>query len=396
MYNSTPLDNLKTLLDSGHGIYLGFDLTASSLHWGHYLLMLVLNKASDYGIKTVIILGDFTTKIGDASWRTEDRKILESSVIQSNLEQIREQFKVLCPKSEIVLNSTFYRNFSIEMMSDLMKNFKLSTLLSKDFLSVRLSQDSLTLRDAFYPVLQSFDFYNLAVDKNVTIQMGGQDQWGNITTGIEFIKKKDNSIPTGGFTIPLLTDSNGVKFGKSGKNTLFLNSKLTSPYKVYQYFWNLSDEKLKELSIFLFDSEIDSYESMTPECKSKIIEKLFSGVYRDNSFRAIKKASELLFQKNSDIREKVFTEEDLKDLSSVLPFYETSGPTNISTILVNLGFSSSHSESKRLVELEKCVSCFSYVFKNHKEILDTKLSSSSYFLIKKGEKEYGIFHYSGE
>ncbi|AGX88808.1 hypothetical protein PRV_00085 [Mycoplasma parvum str. Indiana] len=355
----------------------------------------MLNKASEFGIQTVLILGDFTTKIGDASWRKEDRNILGEKEIKDNLSGIKEQLQKLCPNSEIVLNSSFYEEFSIETISELLKHFKLSTLLSKDFLSCRLSQDSLTLRDVFYPVLQSYDFYNLVKNKNIAIQMGGQDQWGNITTGIEFIKKKESNLLVGGFTIPLLTDSNGVKFGKSGKNTLFLNEKLTSPYKVYQYFWNLSDDKLKELSIFLFNSELNVGEKINQKEKEKIIENLFCGVYSKEKFQVIKKISSFLFSKE-EIKNNSFTETDYKELFKILPSYQSKELNNISNILINLGFSSSHSESKRLIEKERCVSCFSYYFQNHKEMLKPELSNSSYFLIKKGEKEFGIFHLSNK
>ncbi|WP_043902072.1 tyrosine--tRNA ligase [Candidatus Mycoplasma haematominutum] len=386
IYDSTPEGELRKILNANGGIYIGFDLTAPSLHWGHFLLLQILNRASEYQIKTVIILGDFTTQIGDASLRKEDRNRLDISEQNKNLQLIKVQLSKFSPNSKILLNSTFYNNFSISFLSETLNFFKLSQLLSKDFLKCRLKNQTLTLKDIFYPVLQSYDFYQLFLKEGIQIQMGGQDQWGNITTGMEFIRKNKNLALTGGFTVPLLTDSKGQKFGKSGKNTLFLCENLTPPYKCFQYFWNLSDEKIKELSCFIFDNSAKLDKCDSPKTlKERVIKYFFSQIYSSLRFSKIQKISQLLFS-NSNLNS-----DQLQLIGEEIPFYSASEFPNLSEILIKLGLSFSHSESKRLVEHEKCIYCFDYQCKNHKEKLDKNIGKDSYFLIQKGEKEFGLF-----
>ncbi|WP_235062755.1 tyrosine--tRNA ligase [Mycoplasma ovis] len=391
LYNSTPIENLEKLLDSGWGIYVGFDLTANSLHWGHYLLLAILNRASEYQIPTVIVIGDFTTPIGDASWRADDRKKITNSELSENLEKIREQLKRLSPNSELIQNSQFYSSFSINSVFDLLPFFNANSLLNKDFLKMRWDKESLTLKDIFYPVLQSYDFYSLVKNKNIGIQLGGQDQWGNITTGIEFIKRKQENLSVGGFTIPLLTDSSGSKFGKSTKGALFLDNKLSSEYKVFQYFWNLSDQQLKNLSNFVFSISLEELELPPQELKQKIIRELFTNVYSLEKFQRVQKISDFLFDVQKQSENYQWTQEELELLMEEIPSYSSSELMNVSNILIQLGLSNSHSESKRLVEQDGCIFGFGKKLTNHKEKLDISLFQHSFFLIRKGEKDFGIF-----
>lgn len=378
-------------MDFGLGIYVGFDLTANSLHWGHYLLLSVLNRATQYQIPTVIILGDFTTPIGDASWKADERRFLTPKERENNLKYIQSQLKRLVPDAEIVLNSQFYSSFSISFLAELLPLFNVSTLLAKDFLKLRLQQETLNMKDVFYPALQSYDFYCLAKNKGIGIQVGGQDQWGNITTGIEFIRRKQENLQVGGFTIPLLTDSSGVKFGKSTKGALFLDNFLSPEYKVFQYFWNLSDLQLRNLANFVFSISQEELELPPQELKPRVIKELFSQVYSLEKFERVSKISDWLFDSKRFIESSQWTKEELKLLMEEIPSYSSAESMNLSGILIQLGLSKSHSESKRLVEQEKCIFCFGKKLTNHKEKLDNSLSRYFYFLIRKGEKEFGIF-----
>ncbi|AFO51595.1 tyrosyl-tRNA synthetase [Candidatus Mycoplasma haematolamae str. Purdue] len=350
--------------------------------------MTVLRKASDYKVPTVVILGDFTTPIGDASWRKEERKILDQDVRDYNLKRIRAQMEKLVPDSKIVLNSSFYSDFSISFLSEVLPLFNLGHLMSKDFLKCRLEQDTLTLRDVFYPVLQSYDFYRLVEEHGVGIQLGGQDQWGNITTGIEFIRKKNTQMRAGGLTIPLLTDSKGLKFGKSGKNTLFLDESLTKPYKVHQYFWNLSDDKIKELLGFVFSIEIGKSFKDPLEMKEAVIKALFDDVYGLNRYEQVKEIASLLFSSKLGS----LMREQLEKISREIPFVTKKKSETLSSALVELGLSSSGSDSKRLVEEEKCIYLFNSQCSKHKERLGALPSISSYLLFRRGEKEFGLIY----
>lgn len=247
------------------------------------------------------------------------------------------------------------------------------------------------MKDIFYPTLQSYDFYSLAKKNNVGIQLGGQDQWGNITTGIEFIRRKQEGLSVGGFTIPLLTDSSGAKFGKSTKGALFLNSKLSPEYKVFQYFWNLSDQQLKQLANFVFSIPLEELESSPQELKQKVIRELFSLVYSPEKFERVQLLSTWLFDSERQSEDYKWKREELELLQEEIVSYSSSEPLNLSSILIQLGLSNSHSESKRLVEQERCIFCFGKKLTNHKEKLDSSFGQHSYFLIRKGEKEFGIY-----
>ena len=262
---STHEEEIRELLATEKiPFYIGFDATADSLTIGHFIQIMVMMRMQAYGHIPVALLGGGTTLIGDPSDRNDMRSIMTKEVIDQNAENFRKQISRFIDfsdeKAHIANNADWLLDLNfLDFMRTVGIHFNVSQMLQLDSYQNRL-KDGLTFFEFSYMLMQAMDFVHLYQNKGVTLQVAGSDQWGNITTGIELARKKLD-VKLYGFTMPLILDSNGVKFGKTEGNALWLDETKTSSYELYQYLINTDDSKVYEyLKVFTFLSpeEIDN------------------------------------------------------------------------------------------------------------------------------------------
>ncbi len=241
--------------------YIGFDPTADSLHIGSLVPILLLVHLQKAGHKPFALLGGATGMVGDPSGKSEERNLLDEATLKHNLESIRKQlgkfldFNQANPNAaEMVNNFDWFRNMSfLEFIRDVGKHITVNYMTAKDSVKKRLDGSSgMSFTEFTYQLVQGYDFYWLYENRNCKLQMGGSDQWGNITTGTELIRRKIGGEAFA-FTCPLLTKSDGGKFGKTEKGNIWLDADKTSPFQFYQFWLNASDEDaVKWIKIFTF------------------------------------------------------------------------------------------------------------------------------------------------
>ena len=242
--------------------YWGTDPTADSLHLGHYSSLVTAKRLMLHGHKPILLVGGATGLIGDPR-PTAEREIISKETVEKNIEGLKRQVtRLLDNKAEVVNNYDWTKNVTfLDFLRDIGKYINVNYMLNKDIISRRLDS-GITYAEFSYTLLQGFDFLHLFKNKNCTLQAAGSDQWGNITTGIELIRKIEG-VEAYGFTMPLILDKTGKKFGKSEGNALWLDKEKTSPYLIYQYLLNSDDSKVIEyLKVFTFlnKEEIDALE----------------------------------------------------------------------------------------------------------------------------------------
>lgn len=257
-------DELRERVNKPLKAYIGFDPTADSLHLGNLVGIIALAWLEKFGHSPVVLLGGATGKIGDPSGKSTERPLLTHEVLQKNVEGIRKQFH-RCLKNPIIMNNDdWLTNYGlVDFLRDVGKHFRVGPMLGKDSVRSRFqSEEGISFTEFSYQVLQGYDFYYLSEKEDVIMQMGGSDQWGNITAGMELTRKLSGKTIYG-MTFPLLTRSDGAKFGKSEEGAIWLDPEKTSPYQFYQYLVRVSDEdviKMMRMLTFMDLEEIETFE----------------------------------------------------------------------------------------------------------------------------------------
>ncbi len=244
--------DLQKLLDGNpFSFYWGTDPTADSLHLGHYSSLCMAKRLANAGHHPVLLCGGATGRIGDPR-PTAEREIISEEKVNANINGIRSQIKALVPTAELVDNYDWLKDYTfLNFLRDIGKYINVNYMLDKDIIRRRL-ENGITFAEFSYMLLQGFDFVHLFQEKNCVMQVAGSDQWGNITTGVDLIRKMLNKTAYA-FTMPLILDPSGKKFGKSEGNALWLDKTKTSPYQIYQYLYNSDDSKVLEyLKVFTF------------------------------------------------------------------------------------------------------------------------------------------------
>lgn len=325
--------------------YLGTDPTADSLHIGHYASFVTAKRLALHGHKPIILVGGATGLIGDPR-PTAEREIISKETVEKNIEGLKRQVtKLLDGKAEVVNNYEWTKDITfLDFLRDIGKYINVNYMLNKDIISRRLNT-GITYAEFSYTLLQGYDFLHLYKEKGCTLQAAGSDQWGNITTGIELIRKIEGTEAYG-FTMPLILDSTGKKFGKSEGNALWLDKEKTSPYKIYQYLINTDDSKVIEyLKVFTFlnKEQIDALEeTVKNEPEKRLAQKTLAfEVVKDlhGEEEAIKArtTSEEVFSKG-------YSEEGMEEV-----LIEVEDNINILDLLVKASIAPSKSEARRLV-----------------------------------------------
>ena len=261
----------KVLDGEPFSFYWGTDPTADSLHLGHYSSLCMAKRLANAGHHPVLLCGGATGRIGDPR-PTAEREIISEETVNNNISGIREQIKRLVPAAELVDNYDWMKDYTfLNFLRDIGKYININYMLDKDIIRRRL-ETGITFAEFAYMLLQGYDFLHLFQEKKCIMQVAGSDQWGNITTGVDLIRKVLEKTAYA-FTMPLILDPTGKKFGKSEGNALWLDKNKTSPYAIYQYLSNSDDSKVLEyLKVFTFLSkeqieEIYSKQMESPETR---------------------------------------------------------------------------------------------------------------------------------
>lgn len=247
-------DLQKVLDGSPFAFYWGTDPTADSLHLGHYSSLCMAKRLANAGHHPVLLCGGATGRIGDPR-PTAEREIISEETVNNNINGIRNQIKALVPQAELVDNYDWMKDYTfLNFLRDIGKYINVNYMLDKDIIRRRL-ETGITFAEFAYMLLQGYDFLHLFQDKKCIMQVAGSDQWGNITTGVDLIRKVLDKTAYA-FTMPLILDPTGKKFGKSEGNALWLDKSKTSPYSIYQYLINSDDSKVLEyMKVFTFLSK---------------------------------------------------------------------------------------------------------------------------------------------
>ena len=381
-------DNLKDILN-GEPItfYWGTDPTADSLHIGHYSSLVTAKRLAKAGHHPILLCGGATGRIGDPR-PTAEREILSYEVIDHNIKCIKNQIdKLFNKQAELVDNYEWTKDYKIlEFLRDIGKYINVNYMINKDIISRRL-ETGITFAEFSYTLLQGYDFLHLYETKNYIMQAAGSDQWGNITTGIDLIKKKLGKEAYA-FTMPLILDVNGNKFGKSEGNALWLDRDKTSPYELYQYLINSDDSKVLEyLKVFTFltKEEIEKvYNDHVKEPEKRIAQKVLAyevvkDIHSEQDAKTAIKISESLFTGNI----KDLTDKEIEVAFKGVPTFEAKEDT-ILNILVNNGITSSKREAREFLS-NNALSVDGDIINDENYIIN---NNKKYHLIRRGKKKY--------
>ncbi len=321
----------ERIVEAGDAFYIGIDPTADSIHVGHYLSLSLVRILAKHGLRPVVILGGFTGMIGDPSGRNSEREVVDREVIKTNVGLITNQVKNLTSKLgieniEVIDNTKFYDEMSIiDIYQIYGKLFNVNTMLSRDSVKTRLDA-GISYTEFSYQMFQAIDFLKLYEQNGVKLQLGGSDQWGNIVAGTELIRKVHGAdAESAGLTINLLTDENGNKIGKTQGVPMWLDKSKTSPYVLYQFFINQTDETAKKLlaqttsiSEEEFNGIVSSHEANPREraIQNELAKRFISQVHSMDDFNQANSLSKVLFEERyNDIT--IEQMDDLKSLPSV-------------------------------------------------------------------------------
>ncbi len=363
--------------------YWGTDPTADSLHLGHYSSLVTAKRLARHGHKPILLCGGATGLIGDPR-PTAEREIISYETVRNNIEGIRNQInKIFEGKAKLVDNYDWTKDVSyLNFLRDIGKYINVNYMLNKDIIKRRL-ETGITYAEFSYTLIQGNDFLELFQRENCIMQVEGSDQWGNITTGIELIKKKLGKEAYG-FTMPLILDANGNKFGKSEGNALWLDKEKTSPYKMYQYLLNTDDSKVIEyLKVFTFltREEIESLEeSVKTEPEKRLAQKtlayeIIKDLHGEEEAIKVKKESEEIFASRG-MGESTETIEVHSDLNiSIVDF------------LMLTEMFPSKSEARRMVE-QNAISINGDKISDPKTIIDLSFIKDGGILVQKGKKQF--------
>ena len=252
---------LKDLDAKPISFYLGFDPTAPSLHVGNLVVVLVMKRFQLAGHKPIPLVGGATGLVGDPSGRNEERTLNDESIVADWVDRIKNQLSILLDFTSPTNAATLVNNLdwtkklsAIELLRDIGKHFSVNQMLSKDSVSSRLESGGISYTEFSYQVLQGLDYLELYRRNNCTLQLGGSDQWGNIVAGLDLVRKVEGGSAHA-FTVPLMTKSDGSKFGKTAGGSIWLDAEMTSPYAFYQFWINTEDADVaKYLKVFSFKS----------------------------------------------------------------------------------------------------------------------------------------------
>ena len=360
---TTDIEALDALLNEQKiSLYCGFDPTADSLHIGHLLPVLALRRFQQAGHTPIALVGGATGMIGDPSFKATERSLNSAETVAGWVESIRNQLKPFLSfegeNAAIMANNAdwFGSMNCLDFLRDIGKHFSVNAMLNKESVKQRIERDDvgISFTEFAYSLLQGYDFAELNKRHGTVLEIGGSDQWGNITAGIDLTRRL-NQKQVFGLTLPLVTKSDGTKFGKTEGGAVWLNAKKTSPYQFYQFWLKVADADVyKFLKYFTFLSieEIDAIEAKDkasgtkPEAQRILAEEMTRLIHGEEALAAAQRISESLFAEDQSS----LTENDFEQLAlDGLPTFEVSESLNVVETLVKTGLASSNKEARGFV-----------------------------------------------
>lgn len=360
---TTDIEALDALLNEQKiALYCGFDPTADSLHIGHLLPVLALRRFQQAGHTPIALVGGATGMIGDPSFKAVERSLNSAETVAGWVESIRNQLKPFLSfegeNAAIMANNAdwFGSMNCLDFLRDIGKHFSVNAMLNKESVKQRIERDDvgISFTEFAYSLLQGYDFAELNKRHGAVLEIGGSDQWGNITAGIDLTRRL-NQKQVFGLTLPLVTKSDGTKFGKTEGGAVWLNAKKTSPYQFYQFWLKVADADVyKFLKYFTFLSieEIDAIEAKDkasgtkPEAQRILAEEMTRLIHGEAALQAAQRISESLFAEDQSH----LTESDFEQLAlDGLPAFEVSDDLNVVEALVKTGLASSNKEARGFV-----------------------------------------------
>ena len=404
-------DTEAYLLEHATAGYIGFDPTADSLHIGSLVQILILKHFQNAGHKPIALVGGATGMVGDPSGKSAERNLLDEASLQKNIEGVKAQlsrfldFNTTENPAELVNNFDWMKDISlIDFVRDTGKHITVNYMMAKDSVKKRLSSESkvgMSFTEFTYQLFQGYDFYHLYKQMDCKLQMGGSDQWGNITTGTELIRRKAQGKAYA-ITVPLVTKADGSKFGKTEGGNVWLDAKRTSPYKFYQYWLNASDEDAeKYIKIFTFLTK-EAIEALIIEHKEtphlrllqkKIGEEVTIMTHGQEAFDNAIKASQILFGKSTSEDLKSLDEQTFLDIFEGVPQASVSkedienGLDMIGALAAKTGFLTSNGEARRALK-ENAISVNKEKVKEGFIISTSDIIANAYVLLQRGKKNY--------
>ncbi len=388
--------------------YVGIDPTASSLHIGHLVSVMMLKHFQRCGHKPIVLVGGATGMIGDPSGKSEERSLIDEDTLRYNEQQLKKQLRKFLEfdhgenAAEMVNNYDWMKDFGfLDFIRDVGKHITVNYMMSKDSVKNRL-ESGLSFTEFSYQLVQGYDYLHLYREKNCKLQMGGSDQWGNIVTGTELIRRKDGA-EAWALTCPLLTRADGSKFGKTEEGNVWLDSEMTSAYRFYQFWMNVSDtdaQRFVKIFTMLSKQEVDQLiEEHARAPHKRVLQKALARemtvmVHSREDFEMAEEASEILFGKGTTESLGKIDEKTFLELFDGVPKYNAersifSGGVSLPELLTGVtSIFSSKGELRRMVKggglsLNKEKINNAEMTVNYNWLINGK-----YILVQKGKKNY--------
>jgi tyrosyl-tRNA synthetase len=403
VYQVSNEEKLREYLSvPGQRMYCGFDPSAKSLHIGNLVPLLSLLRFKKAGHEPIFLAGGGTGLIGDPSGKSEERRLIDSEMIERSLDGIRAQVRRIFEDEVTIVNNADWLCplSTIEFLRDVGKHFTVNWMMAKESVKNRIDREDvgISFTEFSYMILQAYDFYRLSQLHGCMLQIGGSDQWGNITAGTELIRRKTGQE---GFalTFPLLTTADGKKFGKSEKGAVYLDPEMTSPYEFYQYWIRIDDRDvipcLKQFT-FLNREEIEALEAIlkqVPEQRvpqRRLAQEMTRLVHGEQELSKIETASEVLFGKGDIMVVDVTTLKTALSEAPSVRYPSLEQLPDLAQILVDLGLCQSKGQAKKEIKAGG-------VYLNNERILEVgytptpaDLLHGEALLLRKGKKHYGL------
>lgn len=390
--------------------YIGFDPTASSLGVGNMVQVMTLLHFQRAGHKPFALIGGATGMVGDPSGKSKERNMLSEEELQHNLDCQRKQLEKFLDfdcgdnSAEIVNNYDWFKEFSfLEFIRDVGKHITVNYMMAKDSVKKRLDGEGegMSFTEFSYQLIQGYDFYHLWKNRGIKLQMGGSDQWGNITTGTELIRRKAQGEAFAA-TTPLIRKADGTKFGKTESGNVWLDPTRTSPYQFYQFWLNASDEDAKTyIRIFtlLSREEVETLEKEHAEAPHlRVLQKALAKditirVHSESDYNTAIAASEILFGKGTTEQLQVLSEKQLLDIMDGVPRFTISksdvenGLSAVDLLAVNTQVFASKGEARRMLQ-SNGISINKNKIGEQFIVQPDHLLNGKYLLVQKGKKDY--------
>ena len=393
IYQMTNEEKIKEILDGEpRTIYMGIDPTADSLHIGHCFPLIVLRKMQDYGHKVIVLIGGATAMVGDPTGKTDMRKMVTQEFINNNLNSVKKiigQFLRTDGDNPVTIvnNYDWFSKFSyIEFMREVAVHFNVNKMLASDACKTRLNEGGLTFFEMGYQLMQAYDFFYLNRNYGCVLQIGGSDQWANILAGADYGRKINNlegkdEEAFQALTVPLLTNSEGKKMGKTEKGAVWVLKEKMSPFEFYQYFYNIQDKDVEKMLKLLTNVPLEE------------IEELMKGDIRVAKQRMAYEITKFIHgQTDADEALKVsiemFKQDNFEDAPAV--DFEREKVVNgikFVDLMVEVGFFASKSEARRMIE-QNAVSVNGEKIKDVDLVVTEKNFVNDELLVKKGKKNF--------